>query len=91
MSINPKDIEDEDVRVALMAAAYLGIHDPPSRRVTAACLRHWAHKDPLALAALRAGCTEAELIHQLFEDRSRLMEQLHDCLSKTASPTQFNA
>jgi len=65
-------------------------YDPPSRRVTAESLRQWAHKDALALAALRAGCTEAELINQLFKDRSRLMEQLYACISRTVAPTQLN-
>jgi len=56
-------------------------YEPPSRRVSYESLGDWALKDVLAQRALRAGITEAELIHALLEDRKRLMDQLYEAIS----------
>ena len=55
-----------------------------SRKLTSDLLGEWVLKDPVALAALRAGLTEEELIHALLEDRQRLIGELSDCLRRTA-------
>jgi hypothetical protein len=57
------------------------MYEPPSRRVSRESLGDWALKDTLAHRALQIGCTEAELIYALLQDRKRLMDQLYECLS----------
>jgi hypothetical protein len=54
-----------------------------SRKLTSDLLGEWALKDPVALAALRAGLTEEQLILALLEDRQQLISELYGCLQRT--------
>ena len=48
----------------------------PSPRLTPEDLGDYAYSDPLANAALKAGRTQCELIHDLLVDRAELLKKL---------------
>jgi hypothetical protein len=57
-------------------------HKPPSYPVSRESLGNWVLYDAIACNALKAGITEAELIHVLLEDRKRLTKQLIESFRK---------